>query len=372
MRNIATLLALCATAAVALAPYEVPFSGFPAYGVPSGPAGAAFASYHERATLAWYNVVRTAQKKYSNDFIAPLIKCTSLPPLSTAHLRNGLLGRRNGHPTRLAPGTAGDTSAAQVFDGATMPAARPIAWNLNLNRAARAHSADLVASCFKNGAHNDCNGTSMGARIQRFYTPMGMYGEIYAPLGFSGFDAMHWPAWSVAAWVCDGWSGMSWSSSSGYVYTLNGCVTDGSAGHRQNIMKIGGEVGCGVVISGQSLASTCDMSSTASPYPAAQMQVASGAHVTDYANRGMFYFVASWASTAAPTSDPVVVVDGARVPLTLYAGSGGSATYMSAKTAYGSSDACKSYYFLFGSARYPATGSFKTYGIGSCTVDYAA
>eukprot|EP00727_Mastigamoeba_balamuthi_P009634 m51a1_g5293 hypothetical protein (342) ;mRNA; r:211891-213396 len=341
MRNIAALLALCAAAAVALAPYEVPFSGFPAYGVPSGPAGAAFASYHERATLAWYNVVRTAQKKYSTDFIAPLIK-------------------------------SGDTSANKVFDGATMPAARPIAWNLNLNRAARAHSADLVASCFKNGAHNDCNGTSMGARIQRFYTPRGTYGEIYAPLGFSGFDAMHWPAWSVAAWVCDGWSGMSWSSSSGYVYTLNGCVTDGSAGHRQNIMKIGGEVGCGVVISGQSLASTCDMSSTASPYPAAQMQVASGAHVTDYANRGKFYFVASWASTAAPTSAPVVVVDGARVPLTLYAGSGGSATYMSAKTAYGSSDACKSYYFLFGSARYPATGSFKTYGIGSCTVDYAA
>eukprot|EP00727_Mastigamoeba_balamuthi_P001001 m51a1_g10899 hypothetical protein (343) ;mRNA; f:30993-32451 len=306
--------------------YEEPFSVFPAYGVPRGE----FASYYERATLAWYNVVRTAPSSFRHDYISPLMK-------------------------------QGDASDSNVFGSGSLPAVSPIPWNLNLNRAARAHSADVAAHCPKQLIHDDCNGTSIWTRIKQFYTSTGSTGEIFAPLGFDGFDVMHWPAWSLAAWVCDGFS-----VSSGSSFSLSTCPGDGesSAGHRQNIMTIGGEVGCGVAILDGMMISTCDMSSQKSPYNASQVLIASGAHVTDYTNKGQFYFIASASSRVSSAS---VIIDGHKTDMSKY---GGSLTYITDKTAFTSTEDCHTYYFRFDKARYPATGAFKTYGIGSCKADY--
>ena len=92
------------------------------------------------------------------------------------------------------------------------PAINGITWNLNLNRAARAHCVGNLLSCFyilKNldrstcpgsseFAHNDCNGTTYGDRNAKFYDQWS--GEIqweYNGLG-SSITANAWPFWAVA------------------------------------------------------------------------------------------------------------------------------------------------------------------------------
>eukprot|EP00727_Mastigamoeba_balamuthi_P001004 m51a1_g10900 hypothetical protein (415) ;mRNA; f:32733-34537 len=319
----------CARAVAALGDYEVPFSAFPAYGVPRGE----FPSYYERATLAWYNMVRAAPTAYARDYVIPLMQ-------------------------------QGDNSGSNVFSSSSMPAVPPAPWNLNLNRAARAHSADVLAHCPTSLTHNDCNGTDTWTRVAKFYTSTAGTGEIFAPMSFHGFDAIHWPAWSIAAWVCDGTSGMSWGSD-GSQFNLNNCPEDGpSAGHRSNIMTMGGEVGCGVAISGSTMISTCDTSTQQSSYSNSQTQVASGAHVTDVLHKGKFYFIASSAS-AVPSAS--VIVDGRRIAMKPYAG---TTTYTTDPVPFTSTERCHSYYFQFSSTRFPAQGSYKTFGIGSCAEDY--
>jgi hypothetical protein len=131
-----------------------------------------------------------------------------------------------------------------------------ITWNLNLNRAARAHCADR-STCPDSTvyAHNDCNNTGTGDRIEKFYGSWS--GEIYWDYPYLGtITDKSWPYWAVAyvtrnskylyfsGWICDG-----------SLYNngqFKGCVADngGNDGHRSIIMRTGSEVGCGVVFSG--------------------------------------------------------------------------------------------------------------------------
>eukprot|EP00727_Mastigamoeba_balamuthi_P001000 m51a1_g10898 hypothetical protein (289) ;mRNA; f:29261-30564 len=280
----------------AVGDYEEPFSAFPAYGVPSGE----FASYYERATLAWYNVARTAPNSFTHDHVGPLM----LP---------------------------GDDSVSNVFRTQSLPAVPAIPWNLNLNRAARAHSADVVVHCPKQNTNDDCNATLRRDRTKQFYTGSEQVSENFVAMAFSGV-------------VNNG------------TFALSSCSGDGplSATHRQNIMTIGGEVGCGVANFDGTMITTCDMSNQRSPYNASEVLIASGAHVTDYSSKGQFFFIAS---TSSRVSSASVVVDGSRTTMDAYAG---SSTYVTGKSTFTSTEDCHTYYFEFDDARYPATGAFKT------------
>jgi len=308
--------------------YQIPESGFPPYGVPSGSDG--FPSYYERAILVWYNMVRLDPLSFKTTWLAPLVT---------------------------------DSSINNVFNTSAYPTTSAIPWNLNLNRAARAHCADRL-TCLNSTvyAHDDCNGTTAEVRVSQFYT--GWSGEIYWDYPYvNGQNIQNntWPFFAVAGWICDG------ELYSNGFYTL--CPIDSEAGHRQIIMTIGTEVGCGVAYQGEYALSTCDEGSST---PAYQPTIFSAAHIFNQADNS-FQFFANYYNPSSQLTSAHVYVDGVEYDLSLQSGSVNAGTYQS--QSFDFSTNCQSYFFKFiysgGSEVYPFEGSFNTLGAGSCSTDYS-
>ncbi|MBN2695535.1 hypothetical protein JXR93_12815 [bacterium] len=66
--------------------------------------------------------------------------------------------------------------------GDCYPSVKPLYYNLNLSRAARFHSNDMIVNgCFQ---HNSCDGTNIWERIQRYYSSSAMGENIAAGHGY--------------------------------------------------------------------------------------------------------------------------------------------------------------------------------------------
>jgi hypothetical protein len=151
-------------------PYMVPPADFPGYGQVSGCDD--FPSVLERMQMCWYNMVRMDPQYFKG-----------LMPFGSAVDGN----------TTLKP-----AGPYQATSG--------IHWDLNLNRAARAHGADLQANCNSQLTHNDCNGTGFGTRVRRFAS----YGSgeiLWSYKGWNGqslHQALLAPFAMISGWICDG------------------------------------------------------------------------------------------------------------------------------------------------------------------------
>jgi len=312
------------------------------YGVPSG----TFPDWYERVMMTWINYVRMAPLFYKTKYLAPYIM-------------------------------SGDTSLSNVFDQYLGNKTVALPWNLNLNRAARAHCDD-TSNCYQDAGHSDCNGTDPFTRIEKFYPNWDSLGEIYFDysVGWNldgSYDRQIWPFFSVAGWVCDG----SLYTSGQYI----DCATDANAGHRQIIMTSKGEFGCGqwwAENSGEDVPiSTCDFGDSFDGVEYPDTIIASGAHVFVPGSSPPQYFYLATVSTDSQLAGPVqVVINSATVNLTLESGTANHGNWVSPLMSVNGVTSCDSYYFqvqlVAGTSMttvlYPAEGVFLTEGVGGCAL----
>jgi len=322
--------------------YKVAEKNWPKYGVPYRPSKEHFASYYERAAGTWLNYIR----------IAPV------------YFRDTYLKKRM---------TSGDSSWKNVFNTGTKtyPSVAPGFWHLNLNRVARAHCWDQAKHCYKKPTyHSDCNGTDVFSSNGRFAKYLGQsYGaEIYSH--YSEGSLADRAFTTMISYVCDGYHTLNAEGS------LSKCVKDKSGdGHREIIMKWCAQWGCGYEGADKGLdygtaVHTCDcISSATTKYKG--RRIAAAAHVAvPTARTTKYMYVVTVSGTG--TTAPVLYVNNAKKTLTKkYKGKAGY-VYESAYFTISASAPCSYYYFKLGSERYPATGTFGTYAIGKCKVDYKA
>lgn len=231
------------------------------------------------------------------------------------------------------------------------PAVAPVYWEPKLGQSAYYHSNDMaVNGCFQ---HPSCDGTDTFTRIGSYYSCSGTMGENIAA-GYSD------PLSTSNQWLCDATG------------TPSACAADGSsaAGHRTNMMSANYKAaGVGYAYSASSTYKyywTQDFGGTVCA-PVPTNPVYSGSHRV---SGGSTKFIALYYTSAgtAPSSANVVIA-GTSYALTLDIGTAGKATYAYSQT---SGAACRSYYFTFGTTRYPDTGCLVTYGEGSCTTSFDA
>lgn len=271
-------------------------------------------TWQERANHVWLNAVRIAPSQYRNSYMAGYSPSPS--GILTSHY----------------------------------PAVAPLYLEPKLVSSAFAHSNDMaINNCF---SHPSCDGTDTFVRIKSYYSCSGTMGENIAAGGADPIDTTN-------QWLCD-------STGSPAV-----CAADGSGndGHRSNMMGSGYKaVGTGFAYTSTSTwkyywtqdfgGSTC--ASITSPVYGGSHRVKSGTtrFVTVY-----------YTSPAAAPSSASVVVAGTSYPLSLDLGASGAGSYIFDQA---SGTGCRSYYFQFGSVRYPETGCLVTYGEGSCTTSFDA
>ncbi len=332
-----------------LSQYALPPSAFPAYGVPSG-LSSPHSSYDERALLVWLNYIRIDPQYYKSNFLASRVT---------------------------------DSTISNVFATSNLPAKPPIKWNLNLNRVARAHSYDHIVNCpTLNPAHNNCNSTTFGTRINKFYS--GGASEIYFKWPFlnsyggRGRGSLPaWSFWTMATFICDG------PLSTGG--TMNSCPVDGSAGHRVNIMTYNGEGACGLQFATDysTVIVTCNQgTSTTTNSVYGNVTLHSGAHIftpgTNSFSSTSYRFVANYYSSAGVTpSRAQVVFNGSRYDMAVESGENTRGNYVTSQTfpATDTTTSCAPYHFEFMVGgelhRYPAKGELLTTYLGSCANDYS-
>ena len=242
----------------------------------------------------------------------------------------------------------------------------PLAWNHNLARAARFHSANLAD--IGRGLSHDSLCTVVGD-INTSYDPGPCDGSVSC--GCEGGMA-------ACSGSCTGWSArisMFGTSPSGENIARAGgdpvgtfylwlhepdssaaCGFRSSNGHRYNILARNSSIGVGYA-SGYW---TQDFSGGGSPDG-----IVAGVHTPQTGTS--VELRANWYSSAAPTT-ALVNLNGTCEPMTLERGSGTNGTYLATATVSG----CTRYYFQFdrpsGTVTYPSTGSF---GIG-CAEDWSA
>jgi hypothetical protein len=325
---------------------------YPFFCVADEPSSAAYGTvfngypfWEERAALVWLNMVRQAPSVFKQVF---------LPPTSTGSFLN-------------------------------QPPVKPLLWQYDLTRSARAHSKEKVEVCPNSGTspHNSCDGTDPFTRIATFYPPGGSAENYNAPPS-SAYQYFHVPKHNTRAYVCDG--PFEWTIDSGQgnnAWPTFSCPADGpSAGHRKAIMDPTLKfVGIGVWGMGGNLINaapqiqTQDFATDESPSPPyyPNVRIFSASHVfigtgqTD--NMQTLQFWANYFGSGVTSA--IVWVDGTNMPLTCKAGWGPSAdncVYTSDVLPTGAG--CRLYFFTFidsvGTTRYPDTGAFFTYGEGNC------
>jgi len=253
------------------------------------------------------------------------------------------------------------------------PPVPPIPWNLNLNRAARAHSIDKMNCTSVQPPSSDCNGTTISNRIKTYYSQLGFETDnFFNDLSTTGtWIPKHWPFYVIAGWLCDGEL-----TSQG---SLQLCATDngGSDPNRQALMSAGAFVGytegsCGSTFNGFAVWTTCNFGGAATP--AYSPAIYSGTHIFIQPFTLRLRFVANYYNPGHPPTTATVTVDGTPYPLSLQSGNTTAGTWWSDIFNLNATSGCQQYYFVFiwngGSQNYPASGSLVTIYEGTCAIDY--
>lgn len=310
--------------------YYVPEAQWPANGVPLNN----MPNYYERATLVWYNMARSDPSYFKTNYICPRMH-------------------------------SGGNTCDNVYAGGAITAQPAIPYSLGLSRAARAHSVDRDTCLSSAGGspHNDCNSTGTWDRVAKFTSSAA--GEIFWDYGGFSAGPMSFIFISVSGWICD--------ASTYGDGTFTTCPVDGmsTAGHRQLLHTAGNQVGCGMsfATSTNRAVWTCNQGSKAgNPYASATIK--SAAHVLVAASTSQYIYYANYYSSAGTTPTATVYINGVATTMTLQSGTASKGTYQTAVRSVVAGAACEEYYFVFGSERYPVTGTFSTFGIGACTTNY--
>jgi len=299
---------LCASVLLACGRATSPFAGA------SGPVGYGVPSgghpdYPERAVLALSNAMRMAPADFK------------------------------------AKWAAGDLGSAL---GSAYPAVAPLRWNAELGESAWAHSEDMATTpCFQ---HNSCDGTVWSTRIASYYTLSSAMGENIAA-GYPTPDAV------LFAWACDGTNGA--------------CAPDGDGdGHRANLMSGSWQaLGVGYYQGGSGPYGEYFTQDFGGKADGTSPPLVDGSH--DLVAGGNTRFFANYYDAAAPQS-VALELDGTTIPMAIALGTAAMGSYAVEET---SGTGCRSYAFVAVDAggvswRYPASGTLRTYGEGSCSDDY--
>jgi hypothetical protein len=235
----------------------------------------------------------------------------------------------------------------QILLPGSYPAVRPLYWQVDLNRAARAHAGDMSQNCGLQ--HNSCNGDSWSARITSYYKNSHSIAENIA----SGREH---PQESMRQWIMDG--------------TPPAGDKSGSDGHRVNIMnKNYREMGAGYAY-GSVRYNHFWVQDFGGEKPAVNHPVPGGSHI--FIKDSIRFMANYYDSLDRKPQKTMVVVDGQQWEMGLHLGTAGKGTY--AKTAV-SMKVCRNYCFLFTDAdgkewRFPEYGMLVTYGEGDCKTSY--
>lgn len=305
------------------------------YGVPYGTAPNAYPNYLERAIMSWINLIRVGRKSVLDKYMIPLVS---------------------------------DNSKSNIFTSSNLPSQTPLYWDLNLNRAGRFHVDDKM-TCLNSSVymHNSCDNTSMGDRVWSYFSG-GNIGEIHYTVA-GGKNNMHLPFRMMGGWICDG-SAFQRPTAVEFV----NCAVDESAGHRKAIMNSNyNQIGCGAAKNPTTdgYICTCDLGGDTTTY-ATSIKLVSGSHVVNPLNMQQYMFILNFVGTL-PETPTLIVNDGTpqTMALEVSLNSGGGA-YSTSSVNYTASDGCQGYFFKSGDERYPKSGYFNTYGLGTCTVDWSA
>jgi len=254
------------------------------------------------------------------------------------------------------------TGCTQCPDKSCYSPVAPLAWNSDLSRAARFHSAHMAKAgffahnspCTLNPAigtlyPNSCDGspgcacvgpgtTTTQVRVQTFAPTLFYGGEIIASVGD--------PNQAFYLWLNE-------ATGSGT------CSFSFENGHRWLILKANGAVGAGVFS-----AAVADFGSAPTP-----SKIVSGAHYPRQAASVEVW--ANWYDSAAPAS-AAVVVNGISIPMTRRRGTGTNGAWSA--TLSGVGGGTSRYYFQFRDSAgtthsYPTTGS---YGICNTCPDWSS
>jgi hypothetical protein len=251
----------------------------------------------------------------------------------------------------------GDGSAPLVFDGDPAPRA-PLAWHPRVAEAARLHADDRL-DCIdtSHDPHALCDGTGFWTWIQAWKPP-----------SITSGVAHHWkrpidralPLWFVTSFICDGLL-----RSDGKLFE---CVSDTSehAGHRDILVLSSKERQLGAVYLDAGDKGFLSGETTREAPPEFPMVTAG-----HFYRGNQIVFAANVEVTVAPRSVSLII-GAQRLPLTPALGTTTRGMYARLETA---GTACRTYHFeLVDGAgrgwRYPARGSFRTHGEGSCRDDW--
>ena len=232
---------------------------------------------------------------------------------------------------------------------AAYSAVAPLYYHSGLNEGGRYHSEDMESDCGLQ--HNSCDGTLWSDRLWSYYPAASAVasgvGENVAYGYISPLDTLN-------QFLCD--------------RVVSTCAADGTeeSGHRVNIMRSEWrEAGMGFA---PPYWWTQDFAH-ADGAPASTPILVAASHVIT----GTFLrFFANYYSPGDEARGVVLILDGTPIAMSLDLGTTDAGTW-SVTAATNSS--CQSYYFEATDSdsqvwRYPAEGSYRTFGIGGCTEDY--
>jgi hypothetical protein len=252
----------------------------------------------------------------------------------------------------------GDDSLARVFDSDPSPRA-PYLWNPAIADAARLHAEDRMG-CWGSDAdpHGLCDGTSFWTWTKPWRPPVITAGVAHPWVRDS---ERRLPLWFAASFLCDGQL-----RSDGKLF---GCVSDAdeAAGHRKILVLTPGETQLGVAFA----------TGPSRGFLSGETSRDAADHAYPIVTAGHFFagdelvFAANVETDAPPLAVTLVLGDGRRAITPLL----GTATRGLYGRAQSPGTGCQSYHFELVDAagvgwRYPARGSFRTFGQAGCTEDW--
>jgi hypothetical protein len=249
-----------------------------------------------------------------------------------------------------------NAQAADILTAQQYPAVAAVYWDLDLNRAARAHAQDMAQNMGL--SHSSSDGTSAGERIGSFYDKDGWWGENIAAGRDDAFGTMR-------QWLLDITD-----------YTNQTPAPDNSAydGHRSNIMHAHAEeIGIGYAYGPQQYRHFWTMDLGAGT-PAYDNPITAGCHfLSENGDSVVFMAVYTGSGTSEPLS-AVVYVDEMAHAMSVHMGDARNGVY---RASMETGDDCSAYWFAFRHEsdtlyRFPVSGKLKTAGAGACSEEYAS
>ncbi|MFW5960249.1 MAG: CAP domain-containing protein [Chitinivibrionales bacterium] len=244
-----------------------------------------------------------------------------------------------------------NSQASGILLEENYPSVPPLYWQIDLNRAARAHSEDMAQN--HGLSHSSSDGTPYNDRITSYYTKSPSIGENITTGNSDAFSTMR-------QWLLD-------------ITSTGTPAPDSSAGdgHRRNIMSGNYEdIGIGYSYGPESYNHfwTMDLGGGETVY---ENPLTAGCHFITESDSTQFMATYTDPGRDQPQTAKINIA-GEDHEMGIDMGSPENGTYsVSLKTA----SSCREYYFAFTDSegnnwRYPEQGSLITSGEGSCTDEY--